>query len=70
MYNINGIYHVYTKSNKGVDLSYDDIKYILEIFLLKTFLDISVPVTLRYGHGIYQVYTWFILGLYYGHTVT
>ena len=30
----------------------------------KTFWDISVPVTLRYGHGIYQLYTWFILGIW------
>ncbi len=71
---VNGIYQVYTKSNKGINRSYDDIQYILGIYLLKTFWDsdISVPVTLRYGHGImiYQINTWFILGIYQGQTVT
>ena len=42
-------------------LSYDDIRYIPDIHLLKTFKDISVPVTLRFGHGIYLVYTRYML---------
>ncbi len=53
-----------------INLSHDDVQYIPGIHLLKTFWEISVPVTLRYGHGIYQVYTWFILGIYHVHTVT
>ena len=41
-------------------LSYDDIQYIPDIHRLKTFSDISVPVTYRFGHGIYLVYTRYI----------
>jgi hypothetical protein len=46
---------VYTQYIPCIYLSYDDIQYILDIYLLKTFWDISVPVTLRYGHSIYLV---------------
>ena len=62
------IYMVYTWYIPCINLSYDDLKYIPVVHLLKTFKEISVPVTLRYGHGIYQVYTWFILGIFYVHT--
>ena len=51
------IYQVYTWYKTCIYLSYDDIQYIPDIHLLKTFCDISVPVTLRFGHGIYLVYT-------------
>jgi hypothetical protein len=51
------IYQVYTWYIPCINLVYDDVKYIVDIHLLKTFCDILVPVTLRYGHGIYQVYT-------------
>ena len=64
------IYQVYTWCKTCIYLSYDDIQYIPYINRLKTFKDILVPVTLRYGHGIYQVYTKFILGICYGHTIT
>ena len=67
---MNSIYQVYTRYKPCIYLSYDDIQYIPYINRLKTFKDILVPVTLRYGHGIYQVYTKFILGICYGHTVT
>ncbi len=46
----------YTKYNNGINLSYDDIKYIHGIYQLKTFKEILVPVTYPFGHGIYQVY--------------
>ena len=49
------IYQVYTWYKTCIYLSYDDIQYIPDIHLLKTFKDISVPVTLRFGHGIYLV---------------
>ncbi len=64
------IYQVYTQYIPCINLLYDDMQYIPDIHPLKTFWDISVPVTLRYGHGIYQVYTLFILGICYVHTVT
>jgi hypothetical protein len=40
------------------------IQLALELGKFKTFSAFSVPVTLRYGHGIYQVYTWFIPGIH------
>jgi hypothetical protein len=44
------------------------------IYLEYTYSKLSalflVPVTLWHGHGIYQIKTWFILGVYNGHTVT
>ncbi len=70
IFHVNSIYQVYIRYKTWINLSYDDIQYIPGIHLLKTFWEISVPVTLRYGHGINQVYTWFILGIFYGHTVT
>ena len=39
------IYQVYTWYKTCIYLSYDDIQYIPDIHLLKTFCDISVPVT-------------------------
>ncbi len=56
------VYQVYTWYKTCIYLSYDDrdIQYIPDIHLLKTFCDISVPVTLRFGHGVYQVYTRYI----------
>ncbi len=54
------IYQVYTWYKTCIYLSYDDIQYIPDIHLLKTFKDISVPFTLRFGHGIYLVYTRYI----------
>jgi hypothetical protein len=59
------IYQVFTWYIPCINLSYDDLKFIPDIHLLKTFCTILVPVTLRYGHGIYQVYAWFILGISY-----
>ena len=53
------IYQVYTWYKTCIYLSYDDIQYIPDIHLLKIFCDISVPVTLRFGHGVYLVYTRF-----------
>jgi hypothetical protein len=56
---IESIYQVYTKYIPCINLSYDDLQYIPDIYLLKTFKDISesssVPVTLRYVHSIYLV---------------
>ena len=49
------IYLVYTQYIPCINLSYDDIQYIPDIHVLKTFSDILVPVTLRYGHSIYLV---------------
>ena len=49
------IYMVYTWYIPCINLSYDDLKYIPDVHLLKTFKEISVPVTLRYGHSIYPV---------------
>jgi hypothetical protein len=47
------IYQVYTWYISCINLVYDDVKYIVDIHLLKTLCDIFVPVTLRYGHTIY-----------------
>ncbi len=41
----NSIYKVYTWYIPGINLAYDDIQNIPDIHLLKTFCDISVPVT-------------------------
>ncbi len=50
---IPGIYLIYTMHKPFIRRP----QIIHDIYRLKTFSDISVPVTLRYGHGIYQVYT-------------
>jgi hypothetical protein len=50
---INVIYMIYTKYIPVLNLSYDDIQYILGVYPLKTFYNISVPVTYRFGHVTY-----------------
>ncbi len=61
------IYQVYTWYKTCMYLSYDHVQYIPDIHLLKTFKDISVPVTYRFGHGIYLVYTINVLTRYDKH---
>ncbi len=50
---IESIYQVYTWYISCINLSYDVLKFIPDKHLLKTFCNILVPVTLRYGHRIY-----------------
>ena len=60
------IYLVYTWYITCINLSYDELKYIPDVHLLKTFCNILEPVTLRYGQWpwyiprINQVETWHI----------
>ncbi len=49
------IYLVYTRYIHGINMVYDDINRIPGIYPLKTFSDISVPVTYPSGYGIYFV---------------
>lgn len=53
----NGIYLLYTKIIHGLTMVYDDLSRKPGIYTLKTFSDISVPVTYPSGYGIYEVYT-------------
>ena len=57
---IKSIYQVYTRYKNGINLSYDKVIHIPGIYLLKHFKGILVPVTYPFGHGIYQVKTWYI----------
>ena len=52
------IYQVYTWYMSCINLVYDDVKYIVDIHLLKTFCIILVPVTLRDGNGNGGVTVW------------
>ncbi len=64
------IYQVYTWYIPCINLSYDNVKYIPDIHLLKTFCIILVPVTWQFSDGIYQVYTWLILSIWWVQTIT